>query len=185
VWLFVAKSQSQLPDHPRVGSLVTPSNGAIPGAVWAADNEAFVGFDARKFSMMLERISSYDGCRFVSVPDVVADHKATLARWRQWRQRIAQPAAFVLQDGCREIPDDADAVFVGGSTEWKLSDDARRLVEGFQGWKHMGRVNTHRRIKVAKSWGCDSVDGTAMSMFTDAKLPMLLAASEYEQLTLG
>jgi len=181
VWLFVAKSQKCLPDHPRVGTLVTPSNAAIPGQVWAADNEAFVGFDARKFTMMLERIDQYEGCRFVAVPDVVADHKATLKRWRQWRNRISQPAAFVLQDGCQEVPDDADAVFVGGSTEWKLSDDAHRLIDGFDGWRHMGRVNSVRRLKLAKSWGIDSVDGTGMARYTDTKLPLYLEATEHMQ----
>jgi hypothetical protein len=160
--------------------LVVPSNGAIPGDVWAADNEAFVGFEARKFNRMLDRIAHYPGCRFVAVPDVVGDHEATLKRWRQWRGRISQPAAFVLQDGCQEVPDDAQAVFIGGTTEWKLSSQARRLVEDFDGWKHMGRVNSHRRLRLAKAWGMDSVDGSSMARFTDTKLPGFLLASEHK-----
>ena len=77
------------------------------------------------------------------------------------------------------MPSDAVALFIGGTTEWKMSDEARRLMDGR--WTHMGRVNSFRRLQLAKSWGVDSVDGTGMSWFTDTKMPSYLLASEYQQ----
>lgn len=166
---------------------MTPANGAIPGRdVWAADNGAYSGFDADAFLTMLERLNP-TGCRFVAAPDVVGDHDATLSLWWRWASLILSygfPPAFVAQDGARRLPRGVAALFVGGTTEWKLSNHARRLVEDAKDrglWTHMGRVNSHRRLRLARSWGVDSVDGSALSWFTDTKLPDYLAASEYEQ----
>jgi hypothetical protein len=129
---------------------------------------------------MLERLPT-GGALFVAVPDVVADHQATLRRWKRWRGVVDRwPAAFVAQDGCLEVPDDADALFIGGSTEWKLSEAARRLID--DRWCHMGRVNTHRRLRLAKSWGVDSVDGSSMAMFTDTYVASFLEATHHTQL---
>lgn len=44
-------------------------------------------------------------------------------------------------------------------------------------WTHMGRVNSLRRIRYAKSIGCDSVDGSALAMFTDTYLEGYCAAA--------
>lgn len=180
--LLIAKSDSQLPDHPRIGTLVTPSNGAIPGKrPWAADNEAYVGFNLGAWTRMLERISPMPGCLFAAVPDVVGDHDATLDLWRRYRYTVQAwglPPAFVAQDGCTEIPDEAAAVFIGGTTDWKLSNRARRLVEGEERWVHVGRVNGARRAKLFASWGADSIDGTSMARFTDERTPRILRATE-------
>ncbi len=194
--LLIAKSQKYLPDHDRIKTLVTPSNHAVPGDVWAADNEAFVGFNETKFDAMLERIGKYPGCLFVSAPDVVADSVATFDLFDRWgpliRGDYASPVALVAQDGMT-VKDyewwslSFDALFIGGSTEWKLSEEARRLVAAANRdgvWVHMGRVNTHRRLKMAKSWGVDSVDGSSMAMFTDTYVPGFLEATEYEQTSL-
>lgn len=183
--LLVAKSQSQLPDHPRVSTLVTPSNGAIPGArPWAADNEAFVGFNMGAWRRMLERIAGYPGCVFATVPDVVGDHSATLDLWRRYRSTVdafGLPAAFVAQDGCTEVPDDAAAIFIGGSDHWKLSEAARVLVVDDERWSHMGRVNSRRRAQLAQSWGIRSIDGTSMARFSDRWIPYLLEATDHVQ----
>ena len=34
-------------------------------------------------------------------------------------------------------------------------------------WLHMGRVNSLRRLTVAQDMGCDSTDGSSLSMFGD------------------
>jgi hypothetical protein len=149
---------------------------------WAADNDAFNGFDGPRFETMLDRLAGIPNCLWVAAPDVVGDAEATLGLFDEWHAHIADrfPVALVLQDGMtvERVPwDRLDAVFVGGSTEWKLSDDARLICEeaNRRGKRtHMGRVNTRRRIKVAKAWGCGSVDGTAVAMFTDAHLPWML-----------
>ncbi len=174
--LLVPKSQSLLP--PTVASLLTPSNGAIPGDMYAVDNEAFVGFNEPKFLKLLDRVRPLPGRLFTVAPDVVADSEATLALWRHWQPIIDPPVAFVAQDGCTDIPDDADALFVGGTTEWKLSPAARALVNGFDGWTQRGRVNSVRRLKVAMSWGADSVDGSGMARFPDAMLPRMIRTAD-------
>lgn len=159
--------------HPHLGRLVQPRHyssierTAAGGIPWAADNDCYQGLDAKAFGKMLDRIANLPGCLFVTCPDVVANHLETTRLWLEWRQRIADttnlPVAFVLQDGCREVPDDADAVFIGGSTEFKMGPDAERLVATARASNrhvHMGRVNTDRRIRYAAAIGCDSIDGS-------------------------
>ncbi len=73
--------------------------------------------------------------------------------------------------------DDFDALFVGGSTEWKLSGSARELVREARARgksTHMGRVNSLRRLRYAESIGCDSADGTYLIFGPDVNLPRLL-----------
>ena len=105
-----------------------------------------------------------------------------------WCGLIVQPnsgyrPAFVLQDGCTpdEIPEDAYAVFVGGSDRFKLSAEARVCVDSARDlamWTHMGRVNSRTRLLTAASWGCDSVDGTYAAFGPDINFPRLLAWTE-------
>jgi hypothetical protein len=123
---------------------------------------------------MLEKIDGLPGCLFVTAPDVVGDAQATDDLWEVWSHVIhmtSLPAAYVAQDGCTKIPDNADVLFIGGTTEFKMSDSAAELVRDFDGWTHMGRVNSWRRLEYAMSLGIDSVDGTSFSMFTDRWLP--------------
>ena len=73
---------------------------------------------------------------WVAVPDVVGDADATLERFREWHMWLCHLGrlAFVLQDGAERpgrVPWDAPglcAVFLGGSTQWKLGSDAAQLV---------------------------------------------------------
>lgn len=170
---------------PYLGRLTTPKCGTRvghDGLPWAADNGCFKGLDEPAFVRMLERIPR--GAIFVVAPDVLCDHAATVEQWKRWApmiRELGQRVAFVLQDGCDSIPDDTDAVFVGGSTEFKLSPGAAALVRSAKRrglWAHMGRVNTRRRMLYAGSLGCDSVDGTSASMFPDTNLPKLLSWAE-------
>jgi EAL domain-containing protein (putative c-di-GMP-specific phosphodiesterase class I) len=43
---------------------------------------------------------------------------------------------------------------------------------------HMGRVNTQQRIRYAQSLGCDSIDGTAFSMYRKTYLPHALRMNQ-------
>jgi hypothetical protein len=136
---------------------------------------------------MLERVASYPGCLFAAVPDVVGDHAATLSLWAKYRadvEAVGLPAAFVAQDGCRRVPDEAAAVFVGGTTAWKLSDRVQHLIHGEERWVHVGRVNSARRARLVAAWGADSIDGTSMARFTDERVPRILRATEHRQLAL-
>lgn len=174
-------------DHPNLGRLVQPRHydtmkaTIARGRPWAADNDCFQGLDEKAYSRMIEVLP--EGALFVVVPDVVADHEATLKLWGEWAPRVVAAGhrpAFVAQDGLEEwgqVPRDAAALFVGGSTEFKLSSTVVGLVREARErglWVHMGRVNTFRRARWAQALGCDSIDGTAFSMFTDLKLPQML-----------
>jgi hypothetical protein len=170
-----------------LGHLTTPRcrNGVASmlstGLPWAVDNGAFSGFDEGRFLSLLRRGRGADRLLFAVAPDVVADAEKTLAQWPWWSALIrshAMPAAFVLQDGqeALELPD-ADAYFVGGSTDWKLGPEARALVrEGRSrgAHVHMGRVNTIRRLTYAHRIGCDSVDGSCFSRWADKFLEWAL-----------
>jgi hypothetical protein len=74
--------------------------------------------------------------------------------------------ALVAQDGLEALPvpwEAFDVLFIGGSTAWKLSEACFSLIAEAKRrgkWVHMGRVNSLRRLRIAKSVGCDSVDGT-------------------------
>lgn len=166
--------------HPNLGRLIQPRHTssiektAQTGIPWAADNDCFQGLNADAYERMLHRISGLTGCLFVTVPDVVADADSTEQLWHEWSptlKRLNLPTALVLQDGIttKDVPwSDVDAVFVGGSTEWKLGTTAARIVNEANKrgkWTHMGRVNTNRRIRYAKSIGIRSVDGTKWARF--------------------
>jgi hypothetical protein len=124
---------------------------------------------------------------WVAVPDVVGDHSETRRLFGIWRHywleeigRIPFPLAFVLQNGCTvdEVPwDDISAVFVGGDNDFKLRQSAPLIDAAKERGKmiHIGRVNTHRRLRYAYDLGADTVDGTNYSMFSETHLPGALA----------
>jgi hypothetical protein len=190
--LFVSGATSTLrrhPDRDRLGVLLVPAAGNSPktaldlGLPWAADNAAFSGFDPGAFCGLLARIGRSPGCRFVACPDVVGDAVATLALFRVWApvlRAVGLPVALVGQDGMERfgIPwDEIDALFVGGSTDWKLGPAAAALVREAKSrglWVHMGRVNTRFRLRYAHNLGCDSIDGSGFSRWPDQRVPVAL-----------
>lgn len=163
-------SQGYGPDE--VGQLLVPEDGNTvqSGRVWAIDNGAFSGLDAHKFLLKLTRLQDSPGCKFLAVPDVVGNHELTIQSFRQWEPFLrGWPLAFVLQDGCRvnDVPwDKIAAVFVGGSTEYKIGHDAADCVQFAKGcgkWVHWGRVRSLRRIRHAMALGGDSFDSSIFS----------------------
>lgn len=156
-------------------AMLTPRMGQRPfdGQPWAADNGRFGspqdytddGYLAWLASMPVE------SCLFATSPDVVGDAAATLAMSAPMLPRIRRlgyRVALVAQDGLEtlSVPWDAfDALFIGGTTGWKLGDAAASIAReaGERGkWVHMGRVNSLRRMRYAESIGCDSADGTVL-----------------------
>jgi len=154
----------------------------VEGWSWAADNDAFNSWDERLFVKMLDKISELSGCLFVSSPDVVGDAEKTIELFLKWEKEIhgrGLPVAFVGQDGItggddERIPwDNLDAIFIGGTTEFKLGEEAKSLAleaKKRNKWLHMGRVNSMKRILYAKGIGCDSVDGSHYSRFKNCCL---------------
>lgn len=163
----------------NIGIMATPYSfrNPIPGWNWAADNGCFSNkWSAKAWLTWLKSHESPHSALFATVPDVVADHRQTMNRWKEWWSVVSDlgfKTAFVLQDGADmdEVPwGDMDALFIGGSTEYKLSKDAQiatQMAKKAGKWVHMGRVNSARRIQLAHEWGCDSVDGTFLAFAPD------------------
>lgn len=185
--LLVAKAHETFIKYrwPHVGRFCGPRNHnrmadtVRAGYVWAADNDAFNGFNETRYRKMLDDLEGIPGCLFVTAPDVVADAEATFGLYLNWEREIlgrGLPLGFVGQDGATvaDVPwNGTSALFVGGSTEWKFGEDAAFLMKEAKErgkWVHMGRVNSWRRLEYAKSLGVDSIDGTQLSWFTDTYL---------------
>lgn len=170
-----------------IGALLTPySQRTLPSPswTWAADNGCFgKSWTADTWQQWLETRQADHAPLFATVPDVVADHHNTMQRWHTYApivRSLGYRLAFVLQDGAtiNNIPlEEFDALFIGGTTHFKLSPHARTIVEHCKAndkWVHMGRVNSKRRIQTAYEWHCDSVDGTYLAFAPDTNTPRLL-----------
>lgn len=115
---------------------------------------------------------------------MVGNAAATELRSRPFLERIralGYGAALVAQDGMEwstwDCWDEIDALFIGGSTAWKLGPYAAELAAVARSvgrWVHMGRVNSGQRWEHAAAIGCDSVDGTFVTYAPDANLPKIL-----------
>lgn len=166
-----------------VGFMATPApHRGWDAPVIALDNGCFSStWEEMKWKQWLQA-QSVDAL-FAVVPDVVGDAEATLAKWSDYYKFVKSlgfKAAFVIQDGqdVDSCPwDELDAIFIGGTTEYKLSHTARDIT--FEAkrrgkWVHMGRVNSYKRIKLADSWGVDSVDGTFIRFAPTQNTPRLV-----------
>jgi len=145
------------------------------GIAWGIDNGAFTGFKPERFLKLIVRYSlQAKHCKFVVLPDRVSDSRATATLFDLWYPTIKAtglPIALAAQDGLtiENIDfDRIDALFIGGSTEWKLGSEALHLItkaKTLGKWVHMGRVNGNKRLRYAKAIGCDSVDGSSYARF--------------------
>lgn len=156
----------------------------VGGWPWAADNDAFSSWDEELYLKMISTLPKIPGCLFVTAPDVVGDAEATLALFETWRPELEKknlPIALVGQDGLEDPPwEEFEAFFVGGTTEWKLGEQAADLIRQARShgkWVHMGRVNGKKRIAYAKSLGCDSADGSSLNWYKDRYLKEFLYAA--------
>lgn len=176
----------------QLGYLATPAHGRRLGLVreypwWAADNGCFAqgeAFDLAAYYAWLDHHAPARGhCLFAVAPDVLGDAAATWARSapaQRGQRRRGYKAALVAQDGLDPDALDWDAfdcLFVGGTTAYKLSEDAYRAVRLAKArgkWCHMGRVNSFRRLRAAAGAGYDSADGTFLKFGPDKNVPRLL-----------
>jgi hypothetical protein len=183
-----AKALVNLYGSNYLATLYSPRQGThiALGERWAADNDCYTlgdQFNLDVYLTWLECCRPYQrNCLFATAPDVVGDASATLERSMPvlpMLRDLGYKPAFVAQDGIRiqDIPWEAfDCLFIGGTTEWKLSPDARlvaKLAKGVGKWVHMGRVNSARRFLIAYKWGCHSVDGNYLRFGPDTNFPRL------------
>lgn len=183
-----------------VGDFISPRAyqqiGKTP--IWAADNDAFSGFNPTRYERMLDKIAAAPNPpMFVTVPDRVGNHAGTMEAWENWQPEVNDRglrAAFVLQNGVEadwqatKLPwSDMDALFIGGDIPFKFSAIVREIVAAANHagkWVHMGRVNSIKRMRYASAIGCDSCDGSGMARFpTTVLLPMVRALQRDDHIT--
>jgi hypothetical protein len=178
-----------LMDTPNIensGYMITPNRHEyveVYGIAWGADTGCFT--QPHTFSMsryidwLTDRKYAQDSCLFATAPDVVGDAVATLEISREPLQEIrglGYKSALVAQDGLEKLSipwDTFDCLFIGGTTDWKLSEPAYALTTEAKRrgkWAHMGRVNSFRRIVAASISGYDSVDGTFLAYGPDLNI---------------
>jgi hypothetical protein len=184
--IMSARQGNRLPDARfAIDNNCGPGKNVSPGSGYPGDSA---------YLHLLSALTDADGaepcdpdtssCLFATAPDVVGDAAATVRRSERMLPLIRYytpfPAAFVAQDGLEhlDVPwEEFDALFIGGSTGWKLGPAARALAAEAKRrgeWVHMGRVNSLKRLRYADAIGCDSADGTFLTHAPDANLPRLL-----------
>lgn len=170
-----------------IGYIDTPAQGnkRPAGVTWCADNGCFgksYPGDEKWLAWLETNAHAAADCLFATAPDVVGDAAATLARSAPFLPLIRElgyPAALVAQDGLENLPvpwDSFDVLFIGGTTQWKLSAAVRGLVKQAKErgkWVHCGRVNSSKRFRLMAAIGCDSADGTFLTFGPDINLGRL------------
>ncbi|MDE2104879.1 MAG: hypothetical protein KGL39_47015 [Patescibacteria group bacterium] len=168
----------------NIGFILTPNMGNRPNLMhtfWGADTGCFSlkqEFQLDVYLDWLIHLQAYRSrCLFATAPDVARQPNGTLggdpiATWKRSKhvlpviRALGFPAALVAQNGIENTAiawDSFDVLFIGGDTEWKLGEQARRVVSEAKAngkWVHLGRVNSQRRLRYAHDIGCDSADGT-------------------------
>lgn len=148
----------------RFGVLTSPYHVGVPAGIvagmeWAADLGVIDGpkfikrFQGKRaFSWLDSMLMWRPACLFIQCPDVYADARRTIDEyWRFLSHFSGWPLAFVAQDGQEDLEfpgDEFEALFVGGSTAWKVSDAAASVILEAQRMGkhiHIGRVNWGRR----------------------------------------
>ena len=165
---------------------LTRRNPHQPEKMFAIDNGAFSRFEQKPFMSLLAKHEPRRAlCRFVAAPDVVGSAMRTVECFRHWQPKLSNwPVAFVCQDGQESmgIPwDNIAAVFVGGSTEWKMGKHAAAIVKASKvigKWCHIGRINTPGRLEYFEELGADSCDGTGLAQYSHMRRDIYNSAHE-------
>ncbi len=149
-----------------------------PDAMKSSDNGGFKRLDIPAYLALLEREwHQRDMFRFVTVPDIVASARRTLELFDYWFPRLeGWPLALVAQDGQENLPipwEYIDAIFIGGTTKFKMSQsaiDIIRTAQAMEKWVHVGRVNDPVRWIHFENLGVNSVDGTGLARYSHMRL---------------
>lgn len=181
------------PDQLEVGLRGYPqARFALDNGAWGAFTKGGA-FDDGKFWRVLERWGERRRCAptscrepdWIVVPDIVAGGRASLDLSLRWLPYVRQygPPLLAVQDGIE--PEDVEeyvgprcGIFLGGSTEWKWANLGKwaALARTYRCHLHVGRVNSERGIRVCRSRGVTSADGTSASRFS-VNAPRLGAAT--------
>ncbi len=166
----VLSRQGSWPDG-FCGQLLTPlTRYSNFGGTFAIDNGAYSYFEEKAyFSLLLRESKNIKRLLFICLPDKVGSNYETDKLWEQWSSYFFNyPIAYVAQDGCQKIPENAKCLFVGGTTAFKESNLALELVEKALSRNlhvHIGRVNDIKRYLKFKKAGAHTCDGSGVSRF--------------------
>lgn len=195
----VSTEQTRQHAGDELGYMVTPASDPSGLQVpfyryFGADNGGYAlrgrPFDGDAWLAWLDKLDRQRAL-FAALPDVlhwlrdpetgveypVGDFEATLERSAKYVDDVKTlgfPAALVAQDGMTDldqVPFPVDALFVGGSNDFKLGPDVRHLTKQARErglWVHFGRVNSGKRLRYASEVGADSADGTFMKYTSKA-----------------
>lgn len=143
---------------------------ALAGVPYGLDNGCFKRFNRKTWERMLIEAEEHRP-KFVCLPDIVGDAARTLDLFEVFKPITSGlPRCLVLQDGIQNHRinyNDLDAVFVGGSDNFKTSSEAMnacRAAKMLGKWVHVGRVNTAARVNHWLSVA-DSIDGSGISKY--------------------
>jgi hypothetical protein len=164
---FIAGSvYGRFPD--RIAHLHNIDRWVTPPIRFAVDNGVFGCYttgrewDEINWRKQLAKAAPYKPMWTV-VPDWVGNKELTLERWGIFAPEVKLlriPLAFAAQDGMTpdDVPEDAEIVFVGGTTEWKW----KNILMWTKNFKrvHVGRVNSYGLLWKAHEAGAESCDGT-------------------------
>src|SRR5258708_4314732 len=171
------------------GFLRTPDLGnRIPShLLWAADTGLFSARGQSRYGD--ERYLAWlagqprETCLFATAPDVPFDWAGTWPRSLPMFEPVRElgyKVALVVQDGAEDDPaldwDRFDVLFIGGSTEWKISPGSLALCHRARQrgmWVHVGRVNSAKRYINASLLGADSCDGNFLKYGPDVNIVRL------------
>ena len=140
------------------------------GIPYGLDNGCFSKFEHSTWLRLVQE-AQLDKPVFVTLPDVVGSAQRTIELFKHFRfSTCGLPRCLVLQDGIGNVEIEwhqLDAVFIGGSDDFKISQEAfqaARCAKIMNKWVHVGRVNTAKRVK---NWLgiADSIDGSGISRY--------------------
>jgi len=144
------------------------------GIPFGVDNGAYSEFNEAKYLKLVAKCVNHENCLWINLPDVPYSARATTALFHEYCYisglKITN-RCYTVQDGITPdlIPwNYISAIFIGGSTEFKMGKTARvvaRAARKRHKWVHVGRVNTPHRID---SWynDADSFDGSGIAKYT-------------------
>jgi hypothetical protein len=172
------------------GQLLTPLTRYRRGSdVFAIDNGCFTSFREKEFVSLLKREYEFrESALFVCSPDKVGCHKTTFKMYEDYHHLCAGfKIAFVAQDGYEGMPNEVDALFIGGTNAFKdsqLAVDA--VIDALNKNKHVhiGRINTAPRFLKFNQLGAHTCDGSGVSRY-DHMLPAIKVSFELEQIMMG
>ena len=148
---------------------------ALDSGAWTAHQQG-TAFDEAAFVRAVELLGA--DADWVVAPDIVGAGRESLAysmEWMDWLRKRCKRVLVAVQDGMvpqdlAGILSDRVGVAIGGSTEWKELQLAKRVWQAST--LHVLRVNTARRIRLCHFAGADSFDGSSVSRYV-LTLPML------------